>query len=99
MVKVALPETTWLEVGDIFVDEDKIKNFENLVNSKKLIGSLIFRMLKKCVLFKIKRSSIWSIRFSRLHLICKMPFEKMREMYFKQKAVYKYWYAFKVLMI
>lgn len=58
MVKVALPETTWLEVGDIFVDEDKIKNFENLVNSKKLIGSLIFRMLKKCVLFKIKRSSI-----------------------------------------
>lgn len=47
MVKVALPETTWLEVGDIFVDEDKIKNFENLVNSKKLIGSLIFRMLKK----------------------------------------------------
>lgn len=58
MVKVALPETTWLEVGDIFVDEDKIKNFENLVISKKLIGSLIFRMLKKCVLFKIKRSSI-----------------------------------------
>lgn len=49
MVKVALPETTWLEVGDIFVDEDKIKNFENLVNSKKLIGSLIFRMLKKNV--------------------------------------------------
>lgn len=47
MVKVALPETTWLEVGDIFVDEDKIKNFENLVYSKKLIGSLIFRMLKK----------------------------------------------------
>lgn len=91
MVKVALPETTWLEVGDIFVDEDKIKNFENLVNSKKLIGSLIFRMLKKCVLFIIKRSSIWSIRLSRLHLICKMPHEKMREMYFKQKAVYKYW--------
>lgn len=28
MVKVALPETTWLEVDDIFVDEDKIKNFE-----------------------------------------------------------------------
>lgn len=49
MVKVALPETTWLEVDDIFVDEDKIKNFENLVNSKKLIGSLIFRMLKKNV--------------------------------------------------
>lgn len=49
MVKVALPETTWLEVDDIFVDEDKIKNFENLVNSKKMIGSLIFRMLKKCV--------------------------------------------------
>lgn len=90
MVKVALPDTTWLEVGDIFVDEDKIKNFENLVNSKKLIGSLIFRMLKKCVLFIIKRSSIWSIR---------LPLEKMREMYFKQKAVYKYWYAFKVLMI
>lgn len=91
VVKVALPETTWLEVGDIYVDEDKIKNFENLVNSKKLIGSLIFRMLKKCVLFIIKRSSIWSIRLSRLHLICKMPLEKMREMYFKQKAVYKYW--------
>lgn len=49
MVKVALPETTWLEVGNIFVDEDKIKNFENLVISKKLIGSLIFRMLKKNV--------------------------------------------------
>lgn len=46
MVKVVLPETTWLEVGNIFVDEDKIKNFENLVISKKLIGSLIFRMLK-----------------------------------------------------
>lgn len=59
MVKVALPETTWLEVGDIFVDEDKIKNFENFSkNSKKLIGSLIFRMLKKCVLFIFKRSSI-----------------------------------------
>lgn len=49
MVKVALPETIWLEVGDLFVDEDKIKNFENLVNSKKLIGGLIFRMLKKNV--------------------------------------------------
>lgn len=49
MVKVALPETTWLEVGEIFVDEDKIKNFENLVNSIKLIGSSIFRMLKKNV--------------------------------------------------
>lgn len=48
MVKVALPETTWLEVGDIFVDEDKIKNLENLVNSKKN-DCLIFRMLKKCV--------------------------------------------------
>lgn len=55
MVKVALPETTWLEVGDIFVDEDKIKNFENLVNSKKLIGSLIFRMLKKmCFVYNQK---------------------------------------------
>lgn len=55
MVKVVLFEIIWLEVGDIFVDEDKIKNFENLVNFKKLIGSLIFRMLKKCVLFIIKR--------------------------------------------
>lgn len=55
MVKVALPETTWLEVGDIFVDEDKIKNFENLVNSKKLIGNLIFRMLKKmCFVYNQK---------------------------------------------
>lgn len=55
MVKVALPDTTWLEVGDIFVDEDKIKNFENLVNSKKLIGSLIFRMLKKmCFVYNQK---------------------------------------------
>lgn len=55
MVKVALPETTWLEVGDIFVDEDKIKNFENLVISKKLIGSLIFRMLKKmCFVYNQK---------------------------------------------
>lgn len=57
MVKVVLFDIIWLEVGDIFVDEieDKIKNFENLVNFKKLIGSLIFRMLKKCVLFIIKR--------------------------------------------
>lgn len=55
MVKVVLFEIIWLGVGDIFVDEDKIKNFENLVNFKKLIGSLIFRMLKKCVLFIIKR--------------------------------------------
>lgn len=47
MVMVVLFEIIWLEVGDIFVDEDKIKNFENLVNFKKLIGSLIFRMLKK----------------------------------------------------
>lgn len=55
VVKVALPETTWLEVGDIFVDEDKIKNFENLVNSKKLIGNLIFRMLKKmCFVYNQK---------------------------------------------
>lgn len=55
MVKVALPETTLLEVGDIFVDEDKIKNFENLVNSKKLIGNLIFRMLKKmCFVYNQK---------------------------------------------
>lgn len=55
IVKVALPETTWLEVGDIFVDEDKIKNFENLVISKKLIGSLIFRMLKKmCFVYNQK---------------------------------------------
>lgn len=55
MVKVALPETTWLEVGNIFVDEDKIKNFENLVISKKLIGSLIFRMLKKmCFVYNQK---------------------------------------------
>lgn len=55
MVKVALPETTLLEVGDIFVDEDKIKNFENLVYSKKLIGSLIFRMLKKmCFVYNQK---------------------------------------------
>lgn len=56
MVKVALPETTWLEVGDIFVDEDKIKNFENFSkNSKKLIGSLIFRMLKKmCFVYNQK---------------------------------------------
>lgn len=36
MVKVALPETTWLEVGDIFVDEDKIKNFENLSEFQKI---------------------------------------------------------------
>lgn len=49
MVKVVLFEIIWLGVGDIFVDEDKIKNFENLVNFKKLIGSLIFRMLKKNV--------------------------------------------------
>lgn len=49
MVKVVLFEIIWLEVDDIFVDEDKIKNFENLVNFKKLIGSLIFRMLKKNV--------------------------------------------------
>lgn len=55
MVMVALPETTWLEVGDIFVDEDKMKNFENLVNSKKLIGSLIYRMLKKmCLVYNQK---------------------------------------------
>lgn len=55
VVKVALPETTWLEVGDIYVDEDKIKNFENLVISKKLIGSLIFRMLKKmCFVYNQK---------------------------------------------
>lgn len=55
MVKVALPETTWLEVDDIFVDEDKIKNFENLVNFKKLIGNLIFRMLKKmCFVYNQK---------------------------------------------
>lgn len=36
MVKVALPETTWLEVGNIFVDEDKIKNFENLSEFQKI---------------------------------------------------------------
>lgn len=36
MVKVALPETTWLEVGDISVDEDKIKNFENLSEFQKI---------------------------------------------------------------
>lgn len=80
MVKVALPETTWLEVGDIFVDEDKIKNFENLVNSKKLIGSLIFRMLKKmCFVYNQKIFNLKHQAF-KMAPICKMPLEKMREM-------------------
>lgn len=55
MVKVALPETTWLEVGDIFVDEDKIKNFENLVNSKKIDWQFDFQDVKKmCLVYNQK---------------------------------------------
>lgn len=55
MVKVALPETTWLEVGEIFVDEDKIKNFENLSEFQKIDWQFDFQDVKKmCFVYNQK---------------------------------------------
>lgn len=53
MVKVALPETTWLEVGDmIFVDEDKIKNFEKF---QKIDWQFDFQDVKKMCFVYIQK--------------------------------------------